>query len=177
MPSPEVCAYIGFDKSPRLLVIDAFNRLAGPQPLRNDTIEGFDLNSDFGVPMARMPGYCGRQLCWDKAGYGREGYGGLGHSTAELEGIIIAGNTRDWTTRHARDFIVATDCQTGGKGTHARSFFSPSRPASIVPRTAKASARCAARISITRRAPAIRGRRNPNRMPPPRRRRGISLTP
>ncbi len=107
MPSPEVCAYIGFDNSPRLLVIDAFNRLAGPQPLRNDTIEGFDLNSDFGVPMARMPGYCGRQLCWDKAGYGREGYGGLGHSTAELEGIIIAGNTRDWTTRHARDIIAA----------------------------------------------------------------------
>lgn len=43
-------------------------------------------------------------------------------------------------------------------------------------RIAKASARCAARISTTRRAPATHGRRNPNRTPP-RRRRGISSTP
>ena len=107
MPSPEVCAYIGHEGAPRALVIDAFNRLAGPQPVSNDSVEGFDLHSDFGSPMARMPGYCGQQICWDKSGYGREGYGGQGHSTAELEGLIIAGNTRDWTTRHTRDIVAA----------------------------------------------------------------------
>lgn len=108
LQSPEVCAFIGPDGAHRALVIDAFNRLAGPQPISNDSLEGFDLRTDFGVPMARMPGYCGQQICWNKSGYGREGFGGLGHSTAELEGIIIAGNTHDWTTRHTRDIIAAT---------------------------------------------------------------------
>ncbi|MBQ9286482.1 MAG: hypothetical protein IJ209_09440 [Bacteroidaceae bacterium] len=108
MPSPEVCAYIGPDGAPHALVIDAFNRLAGPQPIASDSTESFDMRTDFGVPMARMPGYCGQQICWDKKGYGREGYGALGHSTAELEGMIVAGNTFDWTTRHARDIVAAT---------------------------------------------------------------------
>lgn len=109
MPTEEVCAFVGREGSRRVLVVDAFNRVAGPQPFDNDSLQGFDMATDFGVPMARMPGYCGRQLCFNKSGYGREGYGALGHSTAELEGIIVAGNTRDWCTRHARDIVAATD--------------------------------------------------------------------
>ena len=108
MPSEEVCAFLSLMGDKQVLVIDAFDRLAGPQPLDNDSIQGFDLTADPGVPMARMPGYCGRQICFNKSGYGHEKFGGLGFSTSELEGMIIAGNTRDWTTRHARDIIIAT---------------------------------------------------------------------
>lgn len=108
MPSQEVCAYIAPTGRQRILIIDAFDRLAGPQPFENDSCLGFDMDADPGVPMARMPGYCGRQLCFNKSGFGREGYGGLGHSTAELEGTIVAGNTMDWSTRHLRDIVAAT---------------------------------------------------------------------
>ena len=109
MPSQEVCAYLSPTKGHRIMIIDAFDRLAAPQPFDTDSTQGFNMAADPGVPMARMPGYCGRQLCFDKTGYGREGYGGLGHSTAELEGLIIAGNTMDWTTRHLKDIIAATN--------------------------------------------------------------------
>lgn len=107
MPSQEVCAYIYDNGGPHVLIVDAFDRLAGPLPFENDSLQGFDLNGDPGVPMHKMPGFCGAQLCYNKKGMGREGYGGLGHSTAELEGMIIAGNSMDWSTRHARDIIKA----------------------------------------------------------------------
>ena len=109
MPSTEVCAYIPLRGSRHLLLIDAFDRLAAPQSFDNDSLQGFDLAADPGVPMGRMPGFCGQQQCFDKATMGREGPGALGYSTAELEGRVIAGNTLDWSTRHARDIIAATD--------------------------------------------------------------------
>jgi len=108
MPSREISAYVSPTASKRIMIIDAFDRLAGPQPFENDSALGFDMASDPGVPMARMPGYCGRQLCFNKSGIGREGFGALGHSTAELEGVIIAGNTMDWSTRHMKDIVAAT---------------------------------------------------------------------
>ena len=108
MASQEVCAYLSTTGKKNLLLVDGFSRLAGPFPVDNDSIQGFDMTTDPGVPMGVMPGYCGRQLCFDKRGMGREGYGGLGHSTAELEGMLIAGNTLDWSTRHAIDIVAAT---------------------------------------------------------------------
>ncbi len=109
MNSQEVCAYIHDENAVEILVVDAFDRLAGPQPIANDSAIGFDFQADPGVPMAKMPGYCGRQVCFSRNGFGREGPGALGFSTSELEGLIIAGNTMDWATRHARDIIRATE--------------------------------------------------------------------
>lgn len=108
MPSQEICAFVSDSGDRSAIVIDAFDRLAGPFPFDNDSTQGFDITIDPGVPMAVMPGYCGRQLCFDKSGYGREGLGGLGYSETELEGVLIAGNTLDWSTCHARDLIAAT---------------------------------------------------------------------
>jgi len=108
MPSEEVCAFLSMSGDRQILVIDAFDRLAGPQPVNNDECQGFDMTIDPGVPMGRMPGYCGRQINFDKTAIGREGGAGMGYSTAELEGLVLAGNTRDWSTRHARDIIAAT---------------------------------------------------------------------
>ena len=109
MPSEEVCAYLSTISDKHALIIDAFDRLAGPQPIDNDSLQGFDMLADPGVPMAKMPGYSGRQICFDKKGLGREGYGATGFCTTELEGMILAGNTRDWSCRHARDIIAATE--------------------------------------------------------------------
>lgn len=109
LPSQEVCAYVAGGGSPNVLVVDAFDRLAAPQVLDGDTATGFDLNLDAGVPMDRMPGYCGRQLFFRSTTAAREGYGSLGYSGSELEGIIIAGNTMDWTSRHAADIVRATE--------------------------------------------------------------------
>ena len=111
MPSQEVCAYLPKQASRHILIVDAFDRLAGPQSFDNDSTCGFDLMDDPGVPMAKMPGYCGRQLYFNKDGYGKETSTGLGYSSSEFEGMIIAGNTLDWSTRHARDIVAAT----GGK--------------------------------------------------------------
>lgn len=108
LPSQEVCAYISPLSPQRMFIIDAFDRLAGPQPFETDSTLGFNMEADPGVPMARMPGYSGRQLNFDKACFGREGPGGLGYCGSELEGTIIAGNTLDWSTRHARDIIAAS---------------------------------------------------------------------
>lgn len=109
MPSQELCAYIHEDGGLQVLIVDAFDRLAGPQPFDNDTVQGFDMAADIGVPIAKMPGYCGRQINSNKRGMGREGPGALGYSTSEFEGLILAGNTMDWATRHARDLILAAN--------------------------------------------------------------------
>lgn len=109
--STEVCAYIPATTMPTtraVLVLDAFSRMAGPRPIDNDSVQGFDFDGDPGVPMAVMPGYCGRQVNFDREQIGREGPSGLGYSTTELQGILLSGNTHDWSTRHARDLITAS---------------------------------------------------------------------
>ncbi|MBR3514574.1 MAG: hypothetical protein IKO12_09210 [Bacteroidaceae bacterium] len=106
MPSATICAAISSAQAPKVLVVDAFDRLAGPYPVETDSTQGFDMLTDIGVPMARMPGYCGRQLCFDRKGIGREDSSGLGYSASELEGTIIAGNTQDWSVRHAEDMMA-----------------------------------------------------------------------
>jgi hypothetical protein len=111
MPSTEVCAYIPLRGTRHVLLVDAFDRLAAPQNVDNDSLQGFDLQGDPGVPMGQMPGYCGQQQCFERSRSGGEGPGALGHSTTELEGMIIAGNTLDWSTRHARDILAATNGQ------------------------------------------------------------------
>ncbi|MBO4905843.1 MAG: N-acetylmuramoyl-L-alanine amidase [Bacteroidaceae bacterium] len=108
--SEEVCAYISNDNNARqILIVDAFDRMAGPRPIISDTIVGFDMTADMGIPMAQMPGYCGLQVDFNPLMAGQEGEGALGHSIGNLEGMILAGNTRDWTTRHALDIIAATN--------------------------------------------------------------------
>ena len=106
MSSATVCASISAVPAPKVLIIDGFNRLAGPYPVENDSLQGFDLHTDIGVPMAQMPGYCGRQLYFGRDGMGREDSRGLGYSEAHLEGIILAGNTADWSVHHALDMLA-----------------------------------------------------------------------
>lgn len=103
----ELCALIASKSRAKVLIVDGFQRVAGPQPIDNDSLLGFDMRLDPGVAYGHSPGFCGRQLYFNKDGYGREEENGLGFSGTELEGMLVAGNTRDFATLHGRD-IQAT---------------------------------------------------------------------
>ncbi len=108
LPSQEVCAFVAKGNGSNVLIVDAFDRLAGPQLLNSAEAQGFDIDTDPGVPLGHMPAYCGRQRFFNPQTAQREGAGAFGFSGTELEGIIVAGNTLDWSSRHAADIIRAT---------------------------------------------------------------------
>lgn len=108
MLSEEVCAAVSANPhAPSILLVDAFQRLAGPLPFDNETTGGFDFDQDPGVIDVKSPGFCGAQLNFDKTLYGK----GFGTSGGELEGMILAGNTHDYSTRAATDILKThPDC-------------------------------------------------------------------
>ena len=110
--SDEVCAAVSANAAaPSILIIDAFQRLAGPLPFDNETTGGFAFDQDPGVIDVKSPGYCGRQLSFDKSKYGKETGDGMGVSGNELEGMILAGNTHDYSVRNASDILAKhPDC-------------------------------------------------------------------
>lgn len=108
MDSEELCAYSsGASAKHQVLVVNGFQRLAGPLPVDNDSVRGFDFQADPGVSYINTPGYCGKQLYWSKSGTGKEGPTGLGYSGNEYEGLLIAGNTFNYPTLHASDMIAS----------------------------------------------------------------------
>lgn len=107
MPSEELTAYISDDTQATILIVNGFQRLAGPQPVVSDSLQGFDLNADPGVYLNSFPGYCGAQLNFDRKDIGREGPGGLGYSGDELAGMLIAGNTFNYPRLHGKSIAAA----------------------------------------------------------------------
>lgn len=100
-PSEVLCAYISPQKAQKkILIVNAFNRLDGPAEIYNDTLQGFDLDIDPGVPYGSFAGYCGNQQCFDRATIGKVTPDGLGYSGNEFEGEIIMGNTFDYPYIH-----------------------------------------------------------------------------
>lgn len=125
LPGPELATYVPQQATRRLLVINGFRRLAGPQPLDNDSCRGFDIDADPGVVYRHSPCYSGRQVCFTK---GNEAT--LGTSGEEFESLLVAGNTFDYPTQHAR-------CVAGGvPGVAVMSCMGDAlnRPASTLPR-------------------------------------------
>ena len=107
LPSDEVCAAIAqSENAPSILLVDAFQRLASPLPFDTETTGGFDFDSDPGVIDVKTPGYCGRQLSFNKSGYGKEVEDGMGVSSDEWEGMFLAGNTHNYSVRHASDIFA-----------------------------------------------------------------------
>ncbi|MBR6140796.1 MAG: hypothetical protein IKQ37_03400 [Bacteroidaceae bacterium] len=110
--SDEVCAVVSSNAyAPTILLVDAFQRLAGPQPFDNEATGGFNFDADPGVIDVRTPGYCGRQLSFDKSQYGKETGEGFGVSSDEWEGMILAGNTHNYSVLAAKDILrTHPDC-------------------------------------------------------------------
>lgn len=102
LPSEELCVYSPRNPRHRVLIVNAFQRLAGPQPIDTDSTRGFDIDADPGVVYRYSPCYCGRQVNFAKS-TGED----FGQSGNELEGMLIAGNTFDFPTLHARDFLMS----------------------------------------------------------------------
>lgn len=107
--SEEVCAQCMGNDAPRILLVNGFQRVAGPQPVDTPEMQGFDIFKDPGVVDNKMPGYCGAQFNFDINRIGKQ----LGESGEELEGMIVAGNTHDFTTRHAKDIASTLRCNIG----------------------------------------------------------------
>ena len=103
LPSTEVCAAVSeASDAPAILLVDAFQRLASPLPFDGEMVGGFDFDQDPGVIDRKSPGFCGRQVNFDKNEYGK----GFGASSDEYEGMILAGNTHDYSFRHASDILA-----------------------------------------------------------------------
>ena len=107
MPCEELCVYSPQRPRHRLLIVNGFSRLAGPQPIDNDSLRGFDLDLDPGVVYQHSASYCGRQQSFRKKGNNGRDAAELGYSGNELSGMLIAGNTFDFPTQHARDFLAS----------------------------------------------------------------------
>ena len=100
MPSEELTAYIAEKTRATVLIVNGFQRLAGPQPIETDSLQGFDLNGDPGIYLNAFPGYCGAQINFNRTSIGREGPNGLGYSGNELSGMLLGGNTFDYPRQH-----------------------------------------------------------------------------
>jgi hypothetical protein len=100
LSNQEVCAYISSPNCKNILMVDGFQRIAGPLPVDNDSVRGFRLDLDPGVIDVKSPVYCGYQHLFSKASWNT-----IGDSGNELEGLILAGNTHDYCTRYATDIL------------------------------------------------------------------------
>lgn len=85
-----------------VLIVNNFYRLSGPATIETDSLQGFDMKEDPGVPYVATTEYCGPQLNYNISGGGKEGPDGLGYSGDEWEGKIIAGNTFDYPFIHGK---------------------------------------------------------------------------
>lgn len=96
----EVCAYLSTPECKNILMVDGFQRVAGPLPIDNDSLRGFRLDVDPGVIDVKSPVYCGYQHLFSK-----NSWNNIGESGNELEGMILAGNTHDYCTQYAEDIL------------------------------------------------------------------------
>lgn len=98
LPSEELSLYLAKNEKGRVLVVNGFNRMSGPDTVFTAKRVGFDLDADPGVPYMRTPEYSGRQLDFLRENINVDG--GLGLSGSEYEGLLIAGNTLNYPRVH-----------------------------------------------------------------------------
>ena len=103
-PSEELSACISKVERGRVVVVNGFHRLSGPAVVNSESLAGFDMDADPGVPYMRTPEYCGRQLDFERVNTGFED--GLGLSGNEFEGVLIAGNTFNYPYIHGKALVA-----------------------------------------------------------------------
>ena len=104
-PTEVLSAYYNPQAPHRAMIVNGFHRLSSPAISRIG--QGFDLDEDPGVSYGRTAGILGRQRVFDVSRIGLEDSTGLGFSTSELAGKIIAGNDFNYVRTHA-EAIAAT---------------------------------------------------------------------
>ena len=103
-PSEELSAMLAKNALANILIIDGFQRVAGPQVIQTDSTCGFDMSADPGVPYLRSPGFSGNQLIFNTRSNPKNSWGASGN---ELDGKMIAGNTFDHTRLHGDAIATA----------------------------------------------------------------------
>ena len=98
LPSEELSLYIAKNEKGRVLVVNGFHRLSGPDTISTSKRVGFEFERDPGVPYMRTPEYCGGQLDFMRENISFEN--GLGLSGSECEGLLVAGNTFNYPRIH-----------------------------------------------------------------------------
>lgn len=113
--SEELCAMIASESKTEVLIIDGFQRVAGPQVVMNDTTRGFVMSLDPGVPFHCSPAHCGNQIIFDEAANSRDSWGLSGN---ELDGKMIAGNSFNHSLIHG-EAIATTGIYTFSSATRS----------------------------------------------------------
>ncbi len=98
-------AYYNPSAKKTVMVVNNFHRLASPQVIDNDSLQGFDMDQDPGVSYGLNPGWTGKQQCFDITKMGIEGPGGLGYCGDEMVGKFVAGNDFNYTVEHTKAII------------------------------------------------------------------------
>ena len=106
-PTEVISAAYNPNATETVLIVNGFYRLSSPAVVNDDTRQGFDFDIDPGVGYGKTIGYSGKQICFDKAGIGKIGEGGLGHSDNDLTGRIIMGNEFNYVKTHAEAIMSA----------------------------------------------------------------------
>ena len=106
-PSEILSAYQAKKSKGTILIVNGFDRLSRPATVESPFLQGFDLNTDPGIPYINTPAFCGTQQSFDRSRIGRETKDGLGYSGSELEGMLIAGNTFDYPFIHGKAIQAA----------------------------------------------------------------------
>ncbi len=101
-PSETLSALYNPASSKKILVVNNFHRLASPQVIDNDTLQGFDFDQDPGVSYGLTAGWSGKQKVFDITKMGNETSSGLGYCGNEMVGEFVAGNDFNYTEEHAR---------------------------------------------------------------------------
>lgn len=103
----ELCALYNPKASKNILIINGFNRLSPPAIIDNDSLQGFDFDTDPGISLGSTAGWVGKQVCFDKSTMGIEDESGLGWSNDDYTGVFIAGNERNYVRTHAEAISTA----------------------------------------------------------------------
>ena len=106
-PSEILSAYHAPQSQGTILIVNAFDRTSGPSTIETPTLQGFDMIRDPGLPYINTTSYCGPQLAFDREKIGGGEPDGLGYSSSEWEGKLIAGNTFDYPFVHGKAIQAA----------------------------------------------------------------------
>ncbi len=100
-PSEELCVARSAQARKNILIVNNFHRLASPQVVDNDSLQGFDMEQDPGVSYGLTAGWLGKQLVFDRQRMGVESSSGLGYCGEEMAGQFVAGNDFNYVAEHA----------------------------------------------------------------------------
>lgn len=101
-PSEEVSVLYNPAAEKTMVIVNGFHRLSSPAIIDNDSLQGFNMDEDPGITYGPTFGWLGRQLVFDRSKMGIESSTGLGYSSDELAGKLIAGNDFNYIKAHAK---------------------------------------------------------------------------